>query len=383
MSRLLLPFLISMVIFFGCNQNPSNSEIQSPNMVIKEKYGTLPEGGNIDLYTLTNANGMEVKITNYGGIITHLKAPDRDNNHSDVVLGYDSLQSYIANNPYFGALIGRYGNRIANGKFIIDEKEYQLAQNNGPNHLHGGIKGFDKADWEVIEINKNADSASIRMNYFSTDMEEGYPGNLDVFVTYSLNSNNELKVHYQATTDKATIVNLTQHSYFNLSGNFSNEILDHEIVINADAYLPVDSTLIPTGEIRNVTGTPFDFTSAKAIGKDINADDNQLKVGNGYDHCWVLNDQNSGMRLIASAYHPGTGRFLEIISDEPAVQFYTGNFLDGTLSAKGGGTYPFRSGFCLETQHYPDSPNQPEFPSVLLNPGEKYETTTIFRFSAK
>ncbi|MBK5194203.1 MAG: galactose mutarotase [Flavobacteriaceae bacterium] len=348
----------------------------------KTAFGTTPEGESVDKYTLKNQKGMEVAIITYGGIITSLKVPNKDNVYEDVVLGYDSLAKYTKSSPYFGAIIGRYGNRIAKGKFSLDGKEYKLATNDGPNHLHGGAKGFDKVVWTAVAI-KGDSTASLKLTYLSKDLEEGYPGNLKAVVTYTLTNDNVLEVLYEATTDKKTIVNLTQHSYFNLSANFSKTILDHEIAINADTFIPVDATLIPTGKLTDVTNTPFDFRAAKVIGKDIEAKDDQLKKGLGYDHCWILNNQNEGFKLAASAYHPESGRLLEIYSDEPGIQFYTGNFLDGTLPSKTGGTYAHRTGFCLETQHYPDSPNQKYFPSTVLNPGEKYTSKTSFKFSVK
>jgi len=348
----------------------------------KTTFGTTPEGESVDKYKLKNQKGMEVEVITYGGIITSLKVPNKDNVYEDVVLGYDSLAQYTKSSPYFGAIIGRYGNRIAKGKFTIDGTEYKLANNDGPNHLHGGVKGFDKVVWTAVAINGDS-TASLKLTYLSKDMEEGYPGNLNTVVTYTLTNDNVLEVLYEATTDKKTIVNLTQHSYFNLSANFSKTILDHEISIYANQFIPVDATLIPTGKLADVKNTPFDFREAKMIGKDIEAKDDQLKKGQGYDHCWVLNNQNEGFKLAASAYHPESGRLLEIYSDEPGIQFYTGNFLDGTLPSKTGGTYAHRTGFCLETQHYPNSPNQNDFPSTVLNPGEKYTSKTSFKFSVK
>ena len=361
------------------------TEIVEPSVqpyvsIEKAHHGTTPEGEEVDLYTMKTENGMELDVITYGGIITRWTAPDRDGNSQDITLGYDNLEHYIESNPYFGALIGRYGNRIAGGKFSIDGEEYQLAQNDGQNHLHGGVKGYDKVVWDAEEM-RSEGMASLTLTYTSPDGEEGYPGELKVKVVYTLYTDNTLVVEYEATTDKPTVVNLTQHAYFNLSGNFDQKILDHEVEILADAYLPVDATLIPTGELRPVDETPFDFRTAKPIGQDINAENDQLTKGKGYDHCWVLNGE--GMRKVASAYHPGSGRYLEIHSDEPAIQFYTGNFLDGKLPSKSGGTYGHRTGFCLETQHYPDSPNQPEFPSVRLNPGETYSSQTSFQFSVK
>jgi len=360
------------------NVTTRESEI---DFLTKEDYGTTPEGEKVEQYTLTNKAGMEVKIITYGGRITSLKVPDKNGEFEDVILGFDSISQYTSDNPYFGALIGRYGNRIAGGKFSLDGEEYQLPQNDGQNSLHGGDKGFDKVVW-TAEV--PADSTSLVLTYKSKDGEMGYPGNLDVQVTYTLNEDNSLDVDYEAETDKKTVVNLTQHSYFNLTGDFDNTILDHEVVINADQFLPVDETLIPTGEIRDVEGTPFDFTEAKIVGKEIETENEQLKLGLGYDHCWVLDDQSEDMHFAASAYDPESGRFMVVSTTEPGIQFYTGNFLDGTLPQQGGeGTYAKRSGFCLETQHYPDSPNQEKFPAVVLNPGEQYSSKTTFKFSVK
>ncbi len=347
----------------------------------KIQFGETMDGTDVDQFILSNNNGMEIRIITYGGIITSWTAPDKNGNYKDIVLGYNTLAEYEAETPYFGALIGRYGNRIAKGKFSLDDQEYTLAVNNGVNHLHGGLKGFDKVVWDAKTIVSDS-TVSLELSYLSKDMEEGYPGNLETKVTYTLNNKDELSVNYEATTDKPTIVNLTQHSYFNLTADFNQDILGHELVINADSFLPVDNTLIPTGEFRDVTGTPFDFKTSKAIGTHIDNENIQLKNGLGYDHCWVLNDQNTGVRFVASAYEPVSGRLLEVFSDEPGIQFYSGNFLDGTLPSKNNGVYQHRTGFCLETQHYPDSPNQKNFPSVRLNPGEKYNSKTVFRLSA-
>lgn len=347
-----------------------------------EDFGALPDGEAVKKYTMTNAEGMEVSVLNYGGIITSLKVPDKNGKIEDVVLGFNSLEGYLTPPPYFGAIIGRYGNRIAEGKFSLDQTQYTLAKNDGPNHLHGGNKGFDKVVWKVTEITES-DHVALQLHYLSEDMEEGYPGNLNTTVTYTLSNDNALKVSYQANTDKKTIVNLTQHSYFNLSGDFSKPILDHEIVINADTFLPVDATLIPTGVFKEVAETPFDFRTSKPIGKEIEAENQQLERGLGYDHCWVLNRDSKGMSLAATAHDPKSGRFMEVFTTEPGVQFYSGNFLDGTLPSKSGGTYAKRSGFCLETQHYPDSPNQEDFPSVVLTPEQTYSSETTFKFSVK
>ena len=347
----------------------------------KIQFGETMDGTGVDQFILSNNNGMEVRIITYGGVITSWTAPDKNGDYKDIVLGYNTLAEYEAETPYFGALVGRYGNRIAKGKFSLDDQEYTLAVNNGVNHLHGGLKGFDKVIWDAKTIVSDS-TVSLELSYLSKDMEEGYPGNLETKVTYTLNNKDELSVNYEATTDKPTIVNLTQHSYFNLTADFNQDILGHELVINADSFLPVDNTLIPTGEFRDVTGTPFDFKTSKAIGIHIDNENIQLKNGLGYDHCWVLNDQNTGVRFVASAYEPVSGRLLEVFSDEPGIQFYSGNFLDGTLPSKNNGVYQHRTGFCLETQHYPDSPNQKNFPSVRINPGEKYNSKTVFRLSA-
>lgn len=348
--------------------------------VEKTAFGTMPDGRAVEKYTLRNRHGMQVEVVTYGGIITRWTAPDKAGNYTNVVLGYDSLAQYVKATPHFGALIGRYGNRIAKGKFTLDGQAYQLETNDGPNTLHGGAKGFDKVIWAASEQPVDNGTA-LRLTYVSQDGEGGYPGTLTSTVVYHLTDDNALEVSYEATTDKKTVVNLTQHSYFNLSGDFSKNILGHELTIDADKFLPVDAILIPTGELRPVGKTPFDFRQAKTIGKDIEQKDDQLAKGKGYDHCWVLNGK--GFRKVATAYHAGTGRLLEVSTDEPGMQFYSGNFLDGTLPMPGGGTYGHRTGFCLETQHYPDSPNQASFPSTTLAPGGKYSTKTSFRFSTK
>ena len=375
-------FLLFSLIIVSCENILKKNKVMSLVSIEKKAFGKTKEGLNVDQYILKNRNGMEISTINYGGIITSLKTKDRDGNYQDIVLGFDNLSEYESESPYFGAIIGRYGNRIAKGKFTLNDENYNLAVNNGENHLHGGIKGFDKVVWDTREVVDDS-TASLVLSYVSDDMEEGYPGNLKVKVTYTLDNNDKLSVKYEAVTDKTTIINLTQHSYFNLSADFNKNILDHDILINADSFLPVDSTLIPTGEIRNVGDTPFDFRRPKNVGDEINNSNKQLMIGNGYDHCWVLNNQDKGLRFVASAYDSSTGRLLEVFSDQPGIQFYSGNFLDGSLKSKIGGTYDFRSGFCLETQHYPNSPNEMSFPSVTLNPGEKYETETIFKFSSK
>ncbi|MHC4424486.1 MAG: aldose epimerase family protein [Planctomycetota bacterium] len=346
----------------------------------KEQFGKTKHGERADVYTLKNANGCEARITNYGGILVSLKVPDQAGKLGDVVLGYETLNEYVENNPYFGALIGRYGNRIAKGKFKLNDDVYTLATNNDENHLHGGIVGFDKVVWDAKEI-REAEGVGLELTYLSKDGEEGYPGNLSASVRYLWTNKNELRIDYAATTDRETVVNLTQHSYFNLAGK--GDILDHELMISAEQFTPVDEGLIPTGELRNVEATPMDFTKPTAIGARIEQEDEQLKFGLGYDHNWVLNDYNGSMRMVASVYEPTTGRVMEVHTTEPGLQFYSGNFLDGSITGKGGTVYYKRYGFCLETQHFPDSPNKPDFPSTVLRPGEKYASTTIYRFSTQ
>lgn len=341
----------------------------------------------IQLFELNNANGMKMKVTNYGAIITSIVVPDRDGEFADVALGYNNVEKYInaVDKPYFGAIVGRYGNRIAKGSFELDGKTYTLATNNSPNHLHGGIIGFDKVVWAAKVIESNAGDA-IQFSYVAKDKEEGYPGNLSISVTYTLTADNEISVRYRATTDAATPINLTQHTYFNLKGEGRGTILDHELMLAADGYTPIDATSIPTGTIDPVKGTPFDFTMAKPIGRDIDVDDQQLAHGVGYDHNFVLRrDDSSGnpLQLAAEVYEPISGRVLRVKTTEPGIQFYCGNFLDGRLTGKSGRPYVHRGGFCLETQHFPDSPNQPAFPSTILRPGNEYDTTTVFEFGTR
>ncbi|HQE92616.1 MAG TPA: aldose epimerase family protein [Anaerolineae bacterium] len=347
----------------------------------KQSFGTLAAGTEVALYTLVNAHGMTATITPYGGIIVALTAPDREGNFADVVLGFDTLQEYVEHSPFFGCLIGRFGNRIANGKFTLKGVEYRLAQNDGRNHLHGGRQGFDKKVWTSQALEMPAGPA-LKLTYISPDGEEGYPGTLSVTVVYTLSDENALAIDYTATTDKATVVNLTNHSYFNLSAGAAKTILDHEMMINAETFTPVDGTLIPTGEIRPVAGTPLDFRTAMPIGARINADDAQIKFGGGYDHNWIIDGEPGTLRLAARVYEPTSGRVMEVHTTEPALQLYTGNSMPPSLKGKGGRTYVRRGGLCLETQHYPDSPNKPEFPSTVLEPGQVYQTTTIYKFSA-
>jgi aldose 1-epimerase len=345
-------------------------------------FGTTTDGQAVALYTLANAHGLRARIMTYGAIVVSLEVPDRDGNMADIVLGYDDLAGYMADNPYFGAIVGRYGNRIAGARFSLDNREYPLAANNGPNHLHGGIRGFDKVVWQAEPV-RRSDAVGVKMTYTSPDGEEGYPGTLTACVTYLLTNNDELKILYEATTNKPTVVNLTHHSYFNLSGQGCGDILGHELQILADRFTPVDDTLIPTGELRPVAGTPFDFRTPVAIGARIDEPNQQLTHGGGYDHNWVLNNRDGDLALAASVYEPSSGRVMEVLTTEPGLQFYAGNFLDGSITGKGGAVYGHRTGFCLETQHFPDSPNQPEFPPVVLRPGETYTQATVYRFPAR
>ena len=354
---------------------------KTPTDIDVQNFGKTPEGEQVRLYSLTNANGLKAQVMTYGAIVTSLEVPDRKGQMDDIVLGYDNLQDYIKETPYFGAIVGRYGNRIAKGKFTLDGVTYTLATNNNGNHLHGGVKGFDKVVWEDQPVWR-PDGVGVKLSYLSRDGEEGYPGNLKATVTYILTNDDELRIEYEATTDKATPVNLTHHGYFNFTGA-ERDILGHELMLNADRFTPVDAGLIPTGELRPVAGTPMDFTRATAIGARIENDYEQLQFGGGYDHNWVLNKEGKDMTLAAVVYEPTSGRVMKVYTAEPGIQFYAGNFLDGTITGKEGKVYKHRYGFCLETQHYPDSPNKPDFPSTILHPGQKYETTTIYRFSTR
>ena len=348
----------------------------------KESFGKLPDGTPVDLYTLTNAHGIEMKVITYGGIVTSLKTPDRNGQLGDIVLGFDNLQGYLDKSPFFGALIGRYGNRIGNAQFTLNGKSYQLPKNDGDNTLHGGIKGFDKVVWKARPLQVK-DGAALELTYVSKDGEEGFPGTLSVRVVYTLNNRNEWRIDYTATTDKPTVVNLTQHSYFNLAAGAAPNDLAHEMYLNADRFTPVAKGLIPTGELQAVKGTPMDFTKPMAIGAHIDDNYDQLQLAGGYDHNWVLNKTGSAMTLAARVVEPTSGRVLEVTTTEPGIQFYAGNFLDGTITGKGGKVYVKRYGFCLETQHFPDSPNKPKFPTTTLKPGQTYKTTTVYKFSAK
>ena len=346
--------------------------------VTRGPFGKTRDGHAVELYTLTNAHGVEMHVITYGGIITSLKVPDRAGQIDDVVLGFDTLDGYLKDPPYFGAIVGRYGNRIAKGQFTLDGRTYKLATNNGPNHLHGGVKGFDKVVWNAVP-GETADGVSVTLTRTSPDGEEGYPGTLQASVRYTLTDKNELAIDYRATSDKATPVNLTQHSYFNLAAD-SSDILGHELTIHASRYTPVDDTLIPTGELAPVQGTPFDFQKGTTIGARISADNVQLKNGRGYDHNWVLNRTGAGLEAAARLVDPKSGRTLDVATTEPGLQFYSGNFLDGTITGKSGRVYKNRTGLCLETQHYPDSPNHASFPSSILRPGQTYSSKTVFTF---
>ncbi len=346
----------------------------------KSAFGKSKDGQPVGIYTLTNTGGMEVAITNYGGIVVSLKAPDRNGKFADVVLGFDTFDAYLNNTPFFGALVGPYGNRIAKARFTLDGHEYHLAANDNGNTLHGGPKGFDKRLWQAKDVSTK-EVPALELTYLSKDGEEGFPGNLSVTVTYSLTPKNELKIDYAATTDKDTVLNLTNHSYFNLAGQGEGDILSHLMMINADRFTPVDATLIPTGELKSVAGTPLDFRKPTAIGARIDDDDQQMKFGRGYDHNFVLNRKGGELILAARVTEPSSGRVLEVHTTQPGLQFYTGNFLDGTVHGKAGKVYPRRSAFCMETQHFPDSPNQPQFPTTALKPGEHFQSTTVFRFS--
>lgn len=378
MSRTAIISIVLMAGLTGCAPAPEVKK-EKPK-VTRTSFGKTPEGTEVSLYTLKNSHGIEVSIINYGGIVVSLKTPDKTGQFADIVLGFDSLDGYLKGHPYFGAIIGRYGNRIGGAKFALGGKEYKLAANNGPNSLHGGIKGFDKKVWEAVVDDT---SNSLTLTCTSADMEEGYPGKLDVEVKYTLTEADELRIDFKAGTDKETVVNLTNHSYFNLAGQGNGDILNHVIQIMSEKTTPVDATLIPTGEMKDVSGTPFDFTAPRAIGERINdAQDEQIKFGGGYDHNYAVDGQIGTLRPAARVTEPASGRVMEVLTTEPGIQFYTGNFLDGTLTGKGGKVYQKRYGFCLETQHYPDSPNKPQFPTTALKPGEIYNSTTIYKFSS-
>lgn len=378
------PVMISAIFLLAaCGDSDSTAP-----QVERQPFGVTPDGDSVDVYTLTNANGMEMQVTNYGGIILSLKVPDAEGTFEDVVLGFDSLKAYTSDryrnaNPYFGALIGRYGNRIEKGTFSIDGQTHTLETNDGPNHLHGGHEGFDQVVWEATPYEK-ADSVGLVLTHTSPDGHGGYPGRLSVEVTYTLTNDNEMAIDYHATTTEATPVNLTQHSYFNLEGEGSSSILDHELMINAESFTPVDSTLIPTGTLQPVESTPFDFTTPTPIGARIEADHEQLERAGGYDHNFVLRRQDSdSLHLAARVFEPDSGRLMEVYTTEPGLQFYSGNFLDGSFTGKSGASYEQHDGFALETQHFPNSPNEPGFPSTTLQPDEEYTSRTVYSFSSR
>jgi aldose 1-epimerase len=384
--RLHLLLVLCVALFSACQNKDGKSALEIGNkkrlQLVEEDFG-MTQTGPAKLFRLKNANGVEVEVTNYGGIIRSIQVPDRKGVLEDIVLGFDSIQSYEEKHPYFGAFIGRYGNRIANATFELNGMKYLLPANNGPNTLHGGNKGFDKKLWKAKKISTD-DYMGVELSGISSHLDQGFPGNLTVLVRYLLNNQNELVLEYEATTDKTTVINLTNHSYFNLKGAGNGDILGHELMINADRITPVDETLIPTGELLPVQLSPFDFRNPTPIGDRINqTEEAQIRFGKGYDHNFVLSEGGSDMKLAATVFEPITGRYLEVITTEPGLQFYSGNFLDSSNIGKGGKPYPYRSGFCLETQHFPDSPNQKNFPFTLLEPDQKYQSKTIYRFSVR
>lgn len=374
-------FVILLMTIFLREISFANKNINCPG-ITKQLFGTLPDGREVYLYTLQNRNGMQVKILDYGCIIQSIIVPDKNGRFSDVALGFDSLQGYLENNLYFGCIVGRYANRIANGEFYLDGAKITLAQNNPPNHLHGGAKGFDKVLWNAKELTE-PDYCGLELTYVSLDGDQGYPGELKLATTCRLTNNNELEICYQAETSKPTIINLTNHTYFNLKDGGVSNISGHILELNAGQFVPVDKNLIPTGGFRNVDSTPMDFRKALPIGERIEFGDEQLGFGNGYDHSWLVTRTGQQLVKAATVYEPFTGRTLEVWTTQPAVYLYTGNFLDGTIKGKSGTIYRKRNGFCLETQHFADSPNHPEFPSTILRPGEEYSHQTVFKFYIK
>jgi aldose 1-epimerase len=383
-QRLAIALMTVAVATAGCGSGTKESPAPAATgaqaaSVKRAPFGQLAEGTAVEIFTLTNPSGMEVRTIPYGAIIVSIKVPDRTGRLDDVVLGFDGLDGYTKGHPFFGAVVGRYGNRIARGRFALDGQTFQLATNNGPNHLHGGVKGFDKQLWQGEPFDRDG-STGVTYRLVSRDGDEGYPGTVNARVTYTLTPANEVIVEYEAITDRPTPINLTQHSYFNLAGEGRGDILGHRLTINADRFTPVDATLIPTGELSPVEGTPFDFRQPTAIGARIAADHEQLRHGKGYDHNWVLNRGNGGLSHAARLEDPTTGRTLDVSTTEPGVQFYAGNFLDGSITGKAGHVYGHRFGLCLETQHFPDSPNKPHFPSTILRPDGRYQSKTVFAF---
>lgn len=381
MTRSPLPIVFATLLLANCSSQQEQKQAVTPPMTItKTAFGSTVAAETVDLYTLSNTKGMEVKISTFGGAVVSLKVPDKSGKLADVVLGFDSIAGYQKPNPYFGAIIGRYGNRIAKGMFSIDGATYKLAVNDGANHLHGGLRGFDKVLWSAREM-PTPDGVRLDLTYTSKDGEEGYPGELNTTVSYTLlGEKNELRIGYEAVTTKPTVLNLTNHSYFNLAGQGEGDILNHSVTILADRFTPVDAGLIPTGELKPVSGTPFDFRTPHTIGERIEAKDPQIVAGKGYDHNFVLNKHPGDLEMVARVTEPTTGRAMEVLTTEPGLQFYTGNFLDGTITGKSGKVYGRRVAFCMETQHFPNSPNQPSFPSTLLRPTERYRSTTVYRF---
>ena len=372
--------LVSAFVFLALAVAVPSPHAEANSKMQKQDFGKLKDGHSVDLYTLTNKHGMKAAITNYGATLVSLEAPDRTGTPGDIVLGYEKIGDYEKGTSYFGATVGRYANRIGHAKFVLDGVTYTLEKNNGENHLHGG---FNRRVWTAKDISTNAGEA-LELTYLSPDGEEGYPGNLSVKVVYTVPANqNALRIDYTATTDKPTVINLSHHSYFNLAGQENGDILQHQITLHASRFTPVDAGLIPTGELREVRNTPFDFLKPFAIGARIEQDDEQLKFGKGYDHNWVLDRKSPALMVAAEVFEQKSGRVLEVSTTEPGIQFYTGNFLDGTGPSKGGKTYGRRSAFCLETQHFPDSPNHPNFPSTVLRPGQQFRSTTIYKFSTK
>ena len=381
-------FFLSLLVA-SCTENVNNQNAYNAftpkyaqSMVKTDIVGYTSDGTPVHQFLLTNINGFSIAVLDYGGIIREINTPDRNGEFKNIALGFNEIKDYENRSPYFGGIVGRYGNRIAKGKFTLDGIERQLSVNDGENHLHGGFKGLDKVMWSGVAA-QQGENRGVRLEYISPKGADGYPGEVTFRVVYLLNNRNQLEISYLVTTNEPTIINPTQHTYFNLSGDFSKDILDHELYLNADRYLPVNQGLIPTGEMATVEKTPFDFRKSKKIGKDIEDDNEQLAIANGYDHCWILNkpeNTNGELPLAGTLYHQASGRTVSVYTDQPGIQFYSGNFLDGTLPSTTGGTYPFRSGLCLETQHYPDSPNHPEFPSTELRPGRIFRSTTIYDF---
>jgi aldose 1-epimerase len=381
MKKNLLLFLLMLLslIVLSCQDKSAK---KAGTMIAKTSYGKLPDGREVSQYTLKNAGGVEVRIINYGAIVTSIRVPDHDGKLADIVLGYDSLSGYLGDNAFLGAIVGRYGNRINKGRFKIDGQEYQVTVNDGENHLHGGKIGFNKVLWDA-KVGPPAAEPALALTYISPDGEEGYPGTVTLTVTYTLTNENELRIDYEGKTDKPTILNPTHHSYFNLTGNPIETILNHELIIDADKITPVDAGLIPTGELADVANTPFDFRKPQKIGLRINEPNEQLQFGHGYDHNWVLNNYDRTVHEVVELYEPLSGRLMEVFTDQPGMQFYSGNFLNGTIRGKNGVQYQHRTGLCLEAQCFPDSPNKPNFPSVILRPGQVYHQRTIYKFSVK